>query len=114
MIASAVSGGLNVIFNALEQTGVYHAAIYKTLESLPITLNRYDNLIDIVSEDVELHRKTAKLYTAVCMVLNHVLRWIVANAFGKHIRYCLALFVIGDVTDLIDVDIQQLSVPKDS
>ncbi|KAK0713528.1 hypothetical protein B0T26DRAFT_753624 [Lasiosphaeria miniovina] len=65
MFSSALCGGLNIIFSALEQTGFHREAVYKALERLPQILGDHDGYIEIAADDAELHRRTAKLYAEV-------------------------------------------------
>ncbi|KAK3689416.1 hypothetical protein B0T22DRAFT_171754 [Podospora appendiculata] len=81
MFASALCGGLNVIFTALEQTGFHREAVYSALERLPVILSNHDGYILIAADDAELHRRTAKLYAGVCLTLNHILNWFMMNSF---------------------------------
>ncbi|KAL1862672.1 hypothetical protein Daus18300_008470 [Diaporthe australafricana] len=79
MIASAVSGGLNVIFVALEQHGIYEESVFNALEGLPDILNTNERYSEIAADDKEIHRLTAKLYARVCEVLDYILRWMMDN-----------------------------------
>ncbi|KAK3317645.1 hypothetical protein B0T19DRAFT_295381 [Cercophora scortea] len=81
MFSSALCGGLNVIFTALEQTGFHREAVYKALERLPAILSNHDGYTLIAADDAELHRRTAKLYAEVCLTLNHILNWFMMNSF---------------------------------
>lgn len=83
MIASAVSGGLNVIFMALEQRGMYEESVFNALEGLPDILNTNERYSEIATEEKEIHRLTAKLYARVCEVLDYILRWMMDNVFGE-------------------------------
>lgn len=83
MIASAVSGGLKVIFVALEQHGIYEESVFKALGDLPDILNANEKYSDIAAEDKEIHRLTAKLYARVCEVLDYILRWMIDNVLGE-------------------------------
>lgn len=80
---SVLCGGLNVIFTALEQTGFHREAVYKALERLPRILDDHAEYMELAGEDREIHRRTARLYTAVCLTLDHILRWFMLDAFGK-------------------------------
>jgi hypothetical protein len=83
MGGSIVSGGLNVIFTALEQKEFHRDAVYKALERLPRILNNHVEYTELASEDEEMHRRTAKLYTEVLLTLEHILRWFMMDTFGK-------------------------------
>lgn len=83
MITSAVSGGLNVIFVALEQHGIYEESVFNALERLPDILNTNERYSEIAADDEGIHRLTAKLYARVCEVLDYILRWMMDNVFGK-------------------------------
>lgn len=83
MITSAVSGGLSVIFVALEQHGIYEESVFNALERLPDILNTNEKYSEIATHDEEIHRLTAKLYTRVCEVLGYILRWMMDNVLGK-------------------------------
>lgn len=83
MITSAVSGGLNVIFVALEQHGIYEESVFNALERLPDILNTNEKYSEIAADDEEIHRLTAKLYTRVCEVLDYILRWMMDNVLGE-------------------------------
>lgn len=83
MIASAVSGGLNVIFIALEQHGIYEESAFNALEGLPDILNTNERYSEIAAGDKEIHRLTAKLYARVCEVLDYILRWMMDNVFSE-------------------------------
>ncbi|KAG6361144.1 hypothetical protein INS49_009368 [Diaporthe citri] len=76
MIASAVSGGLKIIFVALEQHGIYEESVFNALEGLPDILNTTGRYSQIVVTDEEIHRLTAQFYTRVCEVLDYILRWM--------------------------------------
>jgi hypothetical protein len=80
---SVLCGGLNVIFTALEQTGFHREAVYRALERLPRILNNHVEYAELASEDAEVHRRTAKLYTEVLLTLEHILRWFMMDAFGR-------------------------------
>ncbi|KAK2599646.1 hypothetical protein N8I77_011382 [Diaporthe amygdali] len=79
MIASAVSGGLNVIFVALEQHGIYEESVFNALESLPEVLNTNEMYSKIAVNDTGVHRLTARLYARVCEVIDYILRWMMDN-----------------------------------
>lgn len=83
MIASAVSGGLNIIFVALEQHGIYEESVFNALEGLPDILNTTGRYSEIVVADKEIHRLTAKFYTRVCEVLDYILRWMMDSVLRK-------------------------------
>jgi hypothetical protein len=83
MGGSVLCGGLNVVFTALQQTGFHREAVYKALERLPRILNDHVEYVELASEDAEIHRRTAKLYTEVLLTLDHILRWFMMDAFGK-------------------------------
>lgn len=83
MITSAVSGGLNVIFVALEQHRIYEESVFKALGDLPDILNTNEKYSEIAADDEEIHRLTAKLYARVCEVLDYILRWMMDNVFGE-------------------------------
>ncbi|KAI0018409.1 hypothetical protein F4780DRAFT_751453 [Xylariomycetidae sp. FL0641] len=78
---SVVSGGLNIIFKALEDTGVHREAVYKALERLPRTLEKHVEYTQLAGEDEEIQHLTAKLYTEVCWTLDSILRWFMMNTF---------------------------------
>ncbi|KAI8632381.1 hypothetical protein F5Y19DRAFT_462828 [Xylariaceae sp. FL1651] len=81
MCGSVLSSGLNVVFTALEETGFYRESVAKALERLPRILENHVEYTELASEDAEIHRRTAKLYTEVCLTLDHVLRWYRTHAF---------------------------------
>lgn len=83
MIASAVSGGLKVIFIALEQHGMYEESVFNALEHLPDILNTNERYSEIAAEDKEIHRLTAKLYARVCEALDYILRWMMDSVLGE-------------------------------
>jgi hypothetical protein len=80
---STLCGGLNLVFAALEQTGFHRDHVYDALEQLPRILDNFEGYIEMVPDDAELHRRTARLYGEVCLTLEHILKWFTANAFGK-------------------------------
>ncbi|KAI1868993.1 hypothetical protein JX265_006972 [Neoarthrinium moseri] len=81
MGGAVVSGGLNVVFTALEQKEFHREAVYKALERLPRILNNHVEYTELASEDAEMHRRTAKLYTEVLLTLEHILRWFMMDTF---------------------------------
>lgn len=84
LMTSAVSGGLNVIFIALEQHGIYEESVFNALERLPDILNTNEKYSEIAADDKEIHRLTAKLYTRVCEVLDYILRWMMDSVLGEY------------------------------
>lgn len=82
LIASAVSGGLNMIFTALEEHGMYEATVFKALETLPEILNANERYSEIAVNNREIHRQTARLYARVCEALDYILRWMMDNVLG--------------------------------
>lgn len=83
MTTFAIPGGLNVIFVALEQHGIYEDSVFTALEHLPDILNTNERYSEIAANDEEVHRLTAKLYTRVCEVLDYILRWMMDSVFRK-------------------------------
>lgn len=83
MIASAVSGGLNMIFTALEEHGMYEESVFKALETLPEILNANERYSEIAVNNREIHRQTARLYARVCEALDYILRWMMDNVFRE-------------------------------
>ncbi|KAK2055666.1 hypothetical protein LY76DRAFT_595837 [Colletotrichum caudatum] len=81
MLTSPLCAGLNVVFNALEQTGVYRQAVYKAIEQLPEILDTFEGYLEIYDQDESLHRKAARLYVEVCLTLGEILQWFMKNAF---------------------------------
>lgn len=82
MIASAVSGSFKIIFTALEEHGLYEESVFKALEALPSILNTNERYSGIATDDLEIHRRTARLYARVCEALEYILRWMMDNVFG--------------------------------
>lgn len=85
MIASAVCGGLNVIFTALEAHAVYEESVFKALAGLPEILNTHERYSDIAVNDLEIHRRTAGLYARVCEALEYILRWMMDNVLSEQL-----------------------------
>lgn len=83
MIASAISGGLNMIFTALEEHGMYEESVFKSLETLPEILNANERYSEIAVNNREIHRQTARLYARVCEALEFILRWMMDNVLSK-------------------------------
>lgn len=83
MLASAVSGGLNVIFTALEQTAIHEAAVLRALEELPSVLKTHEAFAEASAQDVGIHEHTDELYVAVCQVLQYIIGWIMENMARK-------------------------------
>lgn len=83
MIASAISGGLNIVFTALESHAIYEESVFKALEGLPEILDTNERYSDIAMNDPEIHRRTARLYARVCEALEYILRWMMDNVIGK-------------------------------
>jgi len=83
---STLCGGLNIVFAALEQTGYHREAVYKALVQLPQIVDNFDEYIEMVPNDSELHRRTARLYSEVCLTLEHIMRWFTSNSFGNYVH----------------------------
>lgn len=79
MLASAVSGGLNVIFAALEHTAIHEAAVLRALEELPSVLQTHGAFAEAAAQDTGIHEHTDDLYVAVCQVLQYIIEWIMEN-----------------------------------
>lgn len=83
IFGSVLSGGLGVVFTALEQTGLHREAVSQALERLPRILEDHTQYTELASEDNEIHRRTATLYTEVCLTLDCILRWYMMHGLSK-------------------------------
>ncbi|KAK8065169.1 hypothetical protein PG997_011916 [Apiospora hydei] len=77
---SIIGGGLNVILTCMEQAGVHRANVYKALEKLPRIIEDSLDWTRLASQNATVHKRMAKLYTEVCLTLDHILHWFVLNS----------------------------------
>ncbi|KAI1329295.1 hypothetical protein F5Y16DRAFT_105851 [Xylariaceae sp. FL0255] len=82
MFGSVLSSSLDIIFKALEETEVLREAVLKALERIPRILEDHEEYTQWADDDKEVHRRTAKLYTNICRVLNHILKWYTTHALA--------------------------------
>ncbi|KAK8058167.1 hypothetical protein PG994_008615 [Apiospora phragmitis] len=80
MFGSVVGGGLNIILTCMEQTGMHRANVYKALEKLPRIIEDSLAWTMLATQDPHVHKRMAKLYTEVCLTLDHILHWFVLNS----------------------------------
>lgn len=80
---SVLSGGLKVIFRALEQAGAYRNEVYEALEELPFILNDNAALLELHKRDEELHRRLAGLYAAVYNLMDVIIGWFLKPSLGE-------------------------------
>ncbi|RSL48874.1 hypothetical protein CEP54_012701 [Fusarium duplospermum] len=72
---SVLCGGLKIIFKALEESSHYRQEVYNALEELPFILNDNAALLEIHTQDEELHRRVASLYTAIYRLMEVIISW---------------------------------------
>ncbi|KAK7934753.1 hypothetical protein PG985_000248 [Apiospora marii] len=80
MFGSVIGGGLNVILTCMEQTGLHRANVYKALEKLPRIIEDSLDWTNLANQDANVHKRMAKLYTEICLTLDHIIHWFVLNS----------------------------------
>lgn len=86
---SVLGGGLGVVFTCLEQTSQHRTNVHRALERPPRILNINAEYTMLVVGHREVHFRTAKLYTEVCLALQHILRWFILNHFAAGAKHLL-------------------------
>lgn len=81
-LASAVCGGLNVVFSAMEQKAVHERSIRDAMEELPLILRTHEPFAEAATRDLRIHQETDALYVAVCQVLQHIIEWLIENSIS--------------------------------
>lgn len=92
MLTSGICGGLNVIFNALEQHGIHESAVLRALEDLPPVLSTHEAYAEAAAQDVRIHELTDSLYVAVCEVLDQILAGITQKVACESTRFILIMY----------------------
>lgn len=85
MCSSVLSGGLKVVFKAMEQSSCQRTAIYIALEELPSILIDRASSIQVFRGDEELHRRMSALYISVLKFLGYILKWFTRNPLSKSV-----------------------------
>lgn len=99
MFGSVIGGGLNVILTCMEQTGLHRANVYKALEKLPRIIEDSLDWTSLASQDASVHKRMAKLYTEICLTLDHILHWFVLNSLGKSWTIFLDTGLVFDIIE---------------
>ncbi|KAI1340922.1 hypothetical protein F5Y15DRAFT_414644 [Xylariaceae sp. FL0016] len=86
---SIICGGLNVIFTALQKSGLYRKEVLDSLEVIPSLLQENAALLELDKSDEGLHRRVAAIYEALFELMQEIMRWFLQNSFVAGAKFLI-------------------------